>query len=232
MNNNTTDKPTIKFTNLYRILDICDIVREGELSRHWDGTYRRFISGNSSVNMPMDGGSQILLKSLPLKPKDQLPKDVRAALDHQEALYLVTSNRYPIHYVGITSKGIAGVFKGSGRFSHHARKLLASVVNKGTNHTDGWISHARERYTDLTNSIDEGRQPTDEELLGDIFIAFGVSESDWQSRDHEGMVSDYFGERISHVKSLTSSSLNSTSMSKKPAYIHDPCNFEILLFSY
>jgi len=54
-------------------------------------------------------------------------------LHHQEALYLVTSTRYSIHYVGMTAGGIPGVFRGSGRFSHHARKMLASFVNLSTN---------------------------------------------------------------------------------------------------
>ncbi|WP_417548631.1 hypothetical protein [Marinobacter segnicrescens] len=227
----TTTAPIIKFTSLYRVLDICDVIREGAFSKSWDGEYERVVSGNSTVSIPKNGGSQILLKKIPLKSKDSIPREIANILPHQESVYLVTSNRYSIHYVGITSKGIAGVFSGGGRFSHHVRKILASTVNKGTNHTSGWISHARARYIDIIKSVDGQRQPTDEDLLGDIFIAFGVSDTDWSSKEHEGVVEEYFRDRISMLSGRPSIRLNSAKMSRKHAEIYEPENIKSALYN-
>jgi hypothetical protein len=150
-------------------------------------------------------------------------------LHHQEALYLVTSTRYSMHYVGMTAGGIPGVFQGSGRFSHHARKMLASVVNKGTNHTGGWLDHAKERYKDLVSEVEHGREPTDEELLGDVVIAFGVSKTDWTSSDHEGLAEDHYRARINEIKGQPSVEMNRAVTSREPAQIVEPDNLEEVL---
>ena len=229
VNQSPSHAPKIQFTNLYRLTDICDIDRDGKFSRDWDKSYTTLDSGKSKVNVPSDGGSQILLRQLRLKPFEDLPEDVRNILGHQEALYLVTSTRYAMHYVGMTAGGIAGVFKGSGRFSHHARKMLASVVNKGTNHTGGWIDHAKDRYENLLSDVEHGEEPTDEELLGDVFITFGVSDTDWVSEDHEGIAEDYFKERLAAVKGKLSVSMNRKTTYRKPAEISEPKNFDEVL---
>jgi hypothetical protein len=221
--------PTIRFTNLYRLTDICNIVRDGKFSRGWKADYTRLNSGKRTVNVPAEGGSQILLRQLPLKPLDELPEDVRSMLHHQEALYLVTSTRYSMHYVGMTAKGIPGVFKGGGRFSHHARKMLASFINKGTNHTGGWLDHAKKRYEDLVSEVEDDREPTDEELLGDVIIAFGVSETDWTSRDYEGLAEDHFRNRITAIKGKPSVKMNRAGTSRKSAQIVEPDNLEEVL---
>ena len=221
--------PTIRFTNLYRLIDICNIVRDGRFSKSWKADYTRWIAGNGTVNVPADGGSQILLRRLPLKPLNELPEDVRSMLHHQEALYLVTSTRYSIHYVGMTAKGIPGVFKGGGRFSHHARKMLASVVNNGTNHTGGWLDHAKDRYKDLVSQFKCGGEPTNEDLLGDVCIAFGISETDWTSRNHEGLAEDHFRNRITAIKGQPSVKMNRAGTSREPAQIVEPDNLEEVL---
>jgi hypothetical protein len=221
--------PTIRFTNLYRLIDICNIVCDGKFSRGWKGDYTRLNSGKRTVNVPAEGGSQILLRRLPLKPLEELPEDVRSMLHHQEALYLVTSTCYSMHYVGMTARGIPGLFKGSGRFSHHARKILASVVNKGTNHTGGWLDHAKKRYEDLVSEVEDDREPRDEELLGDVIIAFGVSETDWMSRDHEGLAEDHFRNRITAIKGKPSVKMNRAGTSREPAQIVEPDNLEEVL---
>lgn len=218
--------PKIEFTNLYRLIDICDIDRDGIFSRDWNGSYKTLDTGKSTVNVPANDGSQILLRQMPLKPLHELPSGLRDIIDHKEALYLVTSKRYSIHYVGMTAGGIPGVFKGGGRFSHHARKILASVVNTGTNHTGGWLDHARDRYKDLVNEVEHGKEPTDEDLLGDIVIAFGVSEGDWSSEEHEGVAEDYFRNRLTEIKGEPSRPMNRKRTSRKPAAIAEPNNLE------
>jgi hypothetical protein len=221
--------PSIQFTNLYRLIDICDIDRDGKFSRDWNADYTRVNSGKSTVNVPADGGSQIFLRQLPLKPLDELPEDVRNMLHHQEALYLVTSTRYSMHYVGMTAGGIPGLFQGSGRFSHHARKMLASFVNLSTNHTGGWLDHAKDRYKDLVSKFECGGEPTDEDLLGDVCIAFGISETDWTSRNHEGLAEDHFRNRITAIKRQPSVEMNRAVTSREPAQIVEPDNLEEVL---
>ena len=222
--------PTIRFTNLYRLIDICNIVRDGSFSKGWNADYKKLIAGNKKVNVPADDGSQIKLRRLPLKPLDELPEDVRSILHHKEALYLVTSTRYSMHYVGMTARGIPGVFQGSGRFSHHARKMLASFVNLSTNHTGVWLDHAKDRYKDLVSKFECDGEPTDEDLLGDVCIAFGISETDWTSRNHEGLAEDHFRNRITAIKRQPSVRMNSAVTSKKPAQIVEPDNLvEVLV---
>jgi hypothetical protein len=71
-----------------------------------------------------------------------------------------------------------------------------------------------------------GGEPTDEDLLGDVCIAFGVSDTDWTSSDHEGLAEDHFRNRIAAIKRQPSVRMNSAAILRRPAQIVEPDNLE------
>lgn len=213
----------VKFTNCYRLLDIAHPKLTGQFSREWDRKYQAFSSKNnaSTYTQPTQGGSQIEAKSILLA--DDLPEEIRQALSQEEALYFLFSDKFDVVYVGITTKGIEkGVF-GRGRMIHHVRKLIASPT-AATSHTKGWTGHAVERYDQILISMNTDGQPASADLLGDIWIAIGVSSGDWQSQQHEGTILSYFKERFKEMTGRPFQALNSASVKNVHAIVLEPPN--------
>ena len=220
------NKPTITFTQAYRLTDICDLVWGGALIDTWDGLYDgKYPSCRDGVS-----GSGLNFKRFTLKPVEGLPKNISDALTHNTCLYLLTSARYNIHYVGQTGKAFSKLFEYSGRLSHHARKILASKGG-GTNHTTGWRDHAKERYKDFLLDHKVGATLTATQLMGDLVIAFGTSNSDWNAKDHEKVALEYFKSRITEIKGASSCEMNNAKTKGLPAKIVEPNNLESMITS-
>lgn len=213
----------VKFTNCYRLLEVAHPNLSGQFSREWDRKYHRVTGKNSASTyiQPAQGGSQLEARSIPLA--DGLPEEITETLSHDEALYLLFSDRFDVVYVGITTKGIENGVFGRGRLIHHVRKLVASST-EATSHTKGWTQHAVERYEQILNSLDAGGQPSTEDLLGDIWVAIGVSADQWQSRNHEGTVLDHFKERIGEMTGRPFQILNSARVKNEPVIVQEPPN--------
>jgi hypothetical protein len=214
----------VRFTNCYRLLDVANPKISGEFSRTWDGKYESISNEKKSkYTRPASGGSQIDATSIFLV--DSAPDEIKESFNQNEVLYLLFSDQFSVIYVGLTTKGIKNGVFGRGRLIHHIRKLVASPTDS-TNHTKGWADHAIERYGKTLNHLNIGENPTTEDLLGDIWIAVGVSADSWQSRNYEGTVLSYFKDRFNEIAGQSFRVLNSAGVRSMPAIVREPANLK------
>lgn len=222
-----TAGPQIQFSNVYPLLQICTPSLSGEFRTGWSKDYEQIAYGaNRKVRVPVDDGSQLRLKDLPVNP--ELTEDIKDTFKCQQGIYLLTSTRFNIFYVGITEKGFVDGIFGGGRLAHHVRKLLAIKNGQATSHTEGWIPHAIERYSTLERLAQNGEREalSTEDLLNDMVVSFGVAKGAWSSKNHEGTVLDYFQNRLQDIRGSNFTCLNSQSTKRQPAQIIEPENLK------
>lgn len=206
---------SLSFCNFYPLDNIVDIEFKG-IATKWNEQYDLVTIGNSKYTFPENNGIGLKIKKISLK--NELPKEIEALRLNQNLIYVITSTKYPILYVGITEKGfINGVF-GQGRLSHHIRKFLA-IHSVSTNHTNGWRLHAIERYR---ASISTGLPTPD---LSDIRISIATCEK--SPKEHEGYVLDEFESKLTR-KYPNLQILNSAKTRRGPINIKFPQNLESL----
>ncbi len=216
----------ILFSRAHRLIDVATPILRGSFRDDWAGDYEKQYSdsGKPKGIHPVNRGSGLKLSKIQLN--EQLPDDILKILEHDEVVYLITSDRYPIHYVGVTSSGIQdGIFRRNGRFEHHIRKLLA-ISSSGTQHTKGWHKHAKQRFQDIVKFKEAGKEPSTLDLLGDVWIAFGVSNEDWSSKSCEQTLMEYFSARLNQIRNVWSQELNSTGSGSSSVNVQEPENLE------
>jgi hypothetical protein len=177
---------SLVFSEFLDFKTITNLQIYGSLNCQWDGTYVRRAKlfppegdgtqvRRANFSTPNGKGSGLSIKGLGRKSED-IFKGHGGGL-----VYILTSNHYPILYVGITNDGL---FANRGRLYHHIIKVLA-IDNGGTDHTKGWHFHARQRYGDLVRMTTSGVFDA-AKVVGDLFVSIASSESN--PADHEGYV--------------------------------------------
>lgn len=197
------------------------------MSLIWDGKYRRYQSGKRSFVQP-DSGSGISISTVNLMAAALLPSDIRDLQSVSGCIYVLMSNVYPIIYVGISEKTLTnGVFSSNGRFTHHCRKLLASA-GYATNHTRGWLNHARARYIANLRLVNDRRIDLNASpdfislLLEDCRIAFAAIP---EPKRFEGYVLDSFRPSFYQIPGELEV-LNVGIMERSPTMIQHPSNMQ------
>ncbi len=181
------------FSDFYKLDQLAKLNLMGNFSTTWNGSYHATANG-----MEPDPGSGLTSGTLPMQDESALPDPIQALLQGRGLIYIFVSTKYPILYVGITSKDLRTGFFGSGRISHHARKLLA-VRGGGTNHTGGWTQHAVQRYQDFVNDLVHGVATLGNitaHLCDDWRFAFASCDT---PKQHEGFVLDLIAAQLRNV---------------------------------
>jgi hypothetical protein len=170
----------IEFSCFYNLKEITSLKLKGCFNPCWKGLY-------CENNRPSGGGSGLLIKNFKLDPENPFCKY------GENLAYILTSNHYPILYVGASEGGLfgrklkTGVFGTGGRLHTHIKKIFA--MNQSINHTKGWRSHAKERYNDLKEKykITEGKGLHDS-AADDLFISIANCDSmhEFKSTDELG----------------------------------------------
>lgn len=183
----------IEFTDFYPLSDLVQVTIRGEFTPGWDGEYVNCASSDKQYKQPSTG-SGFSVSTVRLFATEDQPQGLQSQLDLAASsagngwIYILRSNRYNILYIGISEKSLAtGVF-GNGRFRHHLRKLLAAKGG-GTNHTNGWRDHAKERYADLSELANQSSLPDNADLLSDLYIALAHVPT---PKDYEKRVLDEY----------------------------------------
>lgn len=214
---------SLVFTNYHPLEALVSVKITGELNPQWDERYQRLWCNKSGYSQPSTG-SGFGIVTLPLL--DGLPGDiqmqVRTAQDNDGNgwMYVIRSRKYNVLYVGITNKDLATGLFGSGRFSHHLRKLLAAGGSV-TNHTAGWREHAIARYRDVVSASSGDPQLNVASLLwGDLCIAIAHTPT---PNKFERFVLDKFEEEMS-TQGISVDKLNRAASGKDKCHITFPCN--------
>ena len=219
----------IAFTNFYPLERLTPIILDGFLDKGWNRQYSSVKVGGKNYIYPDNLGCGQNLVPPRLLNENLLPPEVqRVSLDARGLIYVLTSTVYPILYVGISAKNLGEGLFNSGRISHHLRKLFA-VHNSSTSHTQGWQSHAINRYADRVSisakAAAEGPFAVGMSSVGsDLQIAFGYTSEDvWNCEDFEGTVFDYFEKRLKafHPNLVA---MNTGKMQRHTANIIEPKN--------
>ena len=190
---------SLVFTNYYPLEELVGVNVSGDFNKEWDGKYVLLWYGNRGYTQPSTG-SGLSVGSLPILDMDMLPRDVRGQLESAQGnngngwVYVIRSCKFRILYVGITKGNLSTGIFGSGRFSHHLRKLLA-VVGASTNHTAGWHKHAIARYSEVKSASQENSELNLASMLwGDLRIAIAHTPTPGQ---FERFVLDSFNDQMS-----------------------------------
>jgi len=223
----------ILFTDFYPIERLSSLIVDGQLNRKWNKQYLSDKKDTSRI-YPDDLGSGQTLLAPKLFPQDLLPMEVQRVNQNTEGLiYILTSISYPILYVGISTKNLSEGLFSNGRISHHLRKIFA-IHSVSTSHTKGWQMPAIKRYEDRITINNEYKShvsySTDMSCVGsDLQIAFGYSkENNWNSKDYEGTVFDFFESRLKLVHPDLEV-MNTKNMNRSNAQIFQPSNFAEVL---
>jgi hypothetical protein len=200
----------LTFSPFTKLLDISKVEIKGTFNLNWNCSYEQSSSTKTPKTDPSSDGSGLKLTKFNIKEEPSFFKVIKNENEISEEIlreiyskpcltYILKSSKYPILYVGITEVGLKrGVFSSNGRLAHHIRKIYA-MIGPGTNHTQGWRSHAISRYKDLKQLKQTNRQEFNLfQLMDDLEISFGFFSSDEiNPKDHEGFVLDSISKRLS-----------------------------------
>ena len=197
----------LEFSEFYALSAITNLRISGILDLSWNRRYRPTAAG-----FKPEGGSGLSVNDFKLNSLSSFPNY------GDDLVYILTSNRYPILYVGVSTRGLSGVFGRNKRFHHHIVKVFAIEKSSSTKHTKGWQAHAVSRYDDLTiaNSLDTAAD--------DLFISIASCTSN--PKDHEGFVlcSTFSAMRYLVGNGAWIMVLNTGSMKYEPIYVAFPPN--------
>jgi hypothetical protein len=200
-----------QFSDFLALSAISNLRISGSLNPSWNGKYRQIGTG-----FKPEGGSRLSIGNLNLKPPGPF-------LNYgNDLVYILTSNHYPILYVGVSRKGLQGVFGGNSRFYHHLIKVFAIEKSSGTNHTKGWQSHAVSRYEDLAKANSHST------AADDLFISIATCASN--PKDHEGFIlCSAFCEMQRQIGTAsTIMVLNTGAMNYEPLHVAFPPNMSTI----
>lgn len=218
----------ILFTNFYPIERLAPLIVNGQLNCKWNKQYSSNKKGSSRIYPDNLGCGQTLLAPK-LFPQDLLPVEVQLVNQIANGLiYVLISTYYPILYVGVSANNLSeGLFR-NGRMSHHLRKILA-IHSVSTSHTQGWQMPAIKRYEDRITLRDKDISYASHStdlccVASDLQIGFGYSnEKNWNSKDYEGTVFDFFESKLRMVHSNLVV-MNTKKMNRSIAQIYQPSN--------
>lgn len=223
----------ITLTTFFPIWALSKIEASEPLKPSWNGSYENVKVKNQSYCYPFEGGSGQKIQPLKLLPNDVLLDSISALDDGRMGLiYALVSTTYPILYVGITQGTIRKGIFGTGRLGHHIRKLFA-CHSTHTSHTEGWTSHAIERYRDRMDVYQSSS--SSKRMLanfygtlvgGDLLLAFGSTDGHWDPADYEGTVLKALDKSFK-TNGIKLHILNSKSTKMAPASIAVPDNIDI-----
>jgi hypothetical protein len=198
---------SIQFSDFYALSAVTNLRISGSLNPSWNRKYRKTATG-----FKPEGGSGLSVKNLKLKPSSPFLND------GNDLVYILTSISYPILYVGISRRGLPGVFGSNSRFHHHITKIFAIEKSAGTNHTKGWQSHAVSRYADLVSANSFCA------AADDLFISIAICTSN--PKDHEGFIlCSAFREMQRLIgKAVVIVVFNTGAMNHQPIHIDFPSN--------
>lgn len=222
----------IKLTSFAPLWSMTKVEATGSLEMGWDGAYESVKAKNHSYRYPRAGGSGQKIQPLKLMLRDNLPENIASLDDGRSGhIYILLSTVYPILYVGISQGNLRNGVFGAGRLGHHMRKIFASHASQ-TSHTQGWPSHAIDRYRDRVAAYQTSRglnlKPSNNDgtlVGGDLLIAFGKTDEEWDPADYEGTVLDTLHDSLK-LNGIDVQILNTGSVKRKAAVINLPDNIK------